>query len=66
MGRYSDTRKENSERFRGMEIFEITPIILGGSPTDPKNKTLLNRQQHFEAVRYWNQIVKDLRDKQKG
>jgi len=62
MGHYSDERRAEPERFRGMEIFEITPIILGGSPTDPQNKTLLNRQQHFEAVRYWNQIVDDLRN----
>jgi hypothetical protein len=43
-----------------MEIFEVQPVILGGSPTDPKNKTFLTREQHFAAVRYWNRIVKDL------
>jgi hypothetical protein len=52
-------------RFAGMEIFEITPIILGGSPTDPANKTALNRQQHIEAVRYWNKIISDLRKQKK-
>ena len=46
---------------RGMEIFEVTPIILGGSPTDPTNKTLLSRAQHIEAVRYWNRVINDLR-----
>jgi hypothetical protein len=30
----------------GMEVFEIKPIILGGDPIDPANKTLLNRQKH--------------------
>jgi hypothetical protein len=45
----------------GREIFEIQPIVLGGSPTDPANKTLLTREQHIAAVRYWNQIVAKLR-----
>lgn len=60
MVRYSDLRKATSERLAGMEIFEITPVILGGSPTDPENKTVLTRQQHIEAVRYWNKVVKEL------
>lgn len=61
MVRYSDIRKVNRESLAGMEIFEVTPIILGGSPTDPQNKTVLTRQQHIEAVRYWNKVVKELR-----
>ncbi|WP_197527040.1 hypothetical protein [Pirellulimonas nuda] len=47
-----------------MEVFEITPIIVGGDPTDPKNKTLLTREQHIEAVRYWNGVIADLRKRQ--
>ncbi len=62
MARYSDMRKANRGRLAGMEIFAITPVILGGSPTDPANKTVLTRQQHIEAVRYWNKIVKELRE----
>ncbi len=57
--------KQDRRRFAGMEIFEITPVILGGSPTDPANKAVLSRQQHIEAVRYWNKIVSDLRKQQK-
>jgi hypothetical protein len=45
----------------GKEIFEIEPVILGGSPTDPTNKTLLTREEHIKAVVYWNRIVRDLR-----
>lgn len=30
-------------------------------PTDPKNKTWVTRQQHFELVRFWNRIISDLR-----
>jgi hypothetical protein len=37
---------------------------VGGSPTDPANKTVLTRQQHIEAVRYWNRIIGDLRKQQ--
>lgn len=48
-------------RLRGLELFEITPILVGGSPIDPQNKIWLTRQQHFEAVRYWNEIIKELR-----
>lgn len=49
---------------RGKEIFEIQPVILGGSPTDPSNKVLLNREEHIKAVVYWNRIIKRLRDGQ--
>jgi hypothetical protein len=46
---------------RGKEIFEITPVILGGSGSDPQNKVLLSRQSHIEAVRYWNGVIVELR-----
>jgi len=49
----------------GKEILEITPTILGGSPTDPANKAVVTRQQHIEAARYWNKIISDLRKQQK-
>lgn len=44
-----------------MELVEITPVIVGGDPTDPQNKTWVTRQQHFEMVRYWNRVISDLR-----
>jgi hypothetical protein len=43
------------------EIFEIKPVILGGSPTDPANKIVLTREQHIQAVRYWTRIVRQIR-----
>jgi hypothetical protein len=49
-----------------MELFEITPVILGGDPVDPTNKTWLTRQQHFEAVRYWNRVIRELREDKRG
>jgi len=55
-------RKFRGEDCRGKEIFEITPVILGGSPTDLANKTVLTRAEHIEAVVYWNKIIKELRN----
>ncbi|TFZ46627.1 hypothetical protein E5C33_05375 [Stenotrophomonas maltophilia] len=49
-------------RPKGMELFELRPVIVGGDPVSPENKAWLTREQHFEAVRYWNGIVRSLRD----
>jgi hypothetical protein len=49
-------------RPRGMEMVEITPVIVGGDPIDPQNKTWITRQQHFEMVRYWNRAIADFRN----
>jgi hypothetical protein len=57
----SFNRKVERKNLAGNEIYEIKPVILGGSPTDPANKALLTRQQHIEAVRYWNKVIRDLR-----
>ncbi|MBX3191224.1 MAG: SMI1/KNR4 family protein [Labilithrix sp.] len=57
------TRKEPDPR-EGKEIFEIQPVILGGSPTDPANKTVLTRRQHIELARYWNAVIRDIRKQQ--
>lgn len=51
---------------RGKEIFEITPVILGGSPTDPSNKALLTRGEHIKAVVYWNHVIRQLRENHKN
>lgn len=49
-----------------MELFDITPVILGGDPNDPKNKAWLTREQHIEAVRYWNRVIRELREGKAG
>jgi hypothetical protein len=46
---------------RLVELVEIKPIIVGGSPTDPDNKTWLTRAQHILFVRYWNAKLAELR-----
>jgi len=61
MERYSDIRKLNRSQLKGLEVFEITPVILGGSATDPDNKTALTRKQHIEACRYWNKKIRELK-----
>jgi hypothetical protein len=53
----------DAPRYEGKEIFEIKPVILGGNPTDPANKTLLSREDHIKAVIYWNKIIADRRAK---
>ncbi len=59
----NNIRRNRAQDCAGKEIFEIQPVILGGNPTDPANKAILTRQQHIEAVRYWNKVVRDLRSK---
>ncbi|OBQ66950.1 hypothetical protein [Mesorhizobium loti] len=44
-------------RPKGMELFEITPIIVGGDPVSLENKIWLTRQEHFEVVRFWNRTI---------
>jgi hypothetical protein len=51
---------------RGKEIFDIKPIILGGSPTDHASKMVLNREDHIRAVVYWNRIIGQLREERSG
>jgi len=55
---------ESNQRRRrpvGLELFDIKPVILGGDPNDPENKAWLTREQHIEAVRYWNRIIAEYR-----
>ncbi len=61
----NDIRRNRVQDCAGKEIFEIQTVILAGSPADPANKTILTRQQHIEAVRDWNNVIRDLRKAQK-
>jgi hypothetical protein len=64
MLRSSERPRRSKPTLRRKEIFEIKPIILGGSPTDPENKVALTRDQHMELVCYWNKVVSDIRSQQ--
>ena len=59
-----ESRREIEPLSRGKEIFEIKPVLLGGSPTDLENKMILARDQHMELVRFWNRVVSDVRKQQ--
>ena len=54
-------KRKPEHNIGGKEIFEVQPVILGGSPIDPKNKVILTREDHIMAVNYWNNIIRDLR-----
>jgi hypothetical protein len=41
------------------ELVEIKPIVLGGDPGDPANKTFLDREHHIQYVTFWNRILRE-------
>jgi len=45
----------------GKEIHEITPILFGGSPTDPANKTLIALRLYIEVVVWFNNLYRQMR-----
>lgn len=49
--------QDTNLRSKGMELFEVKPIAVGGDPVSLENKTWLTRQEHFEAVRFWNRTI---------
>lgn len=59
------SRKRPDELF-GKEVIEVQPVILGGSPTDPNNKTVVTREDHILFVRHWNKVIAELRSKSGG
>jgi hypothetical protein len=54
-------RRMGRSQNAGKELFEVQPVIVGGSPTDPANKVYLTREEHIEAVQYWNRLITNLR-----
>ena len=49
--------QDTASRSKGMELFEIKPIAVGGDPVGLENKIWLTRQEHFEVVRFWNRTI---------
>jgi len=43
-----------NEAIISKEIHEIQPIVFGGDPVDPKNKTLLSPDDYAKLVVWWN------------
>ena len=60
----SEQKRSLNPDLRGKQIFHITPVMLGGSPTDPANKVFLTREEHIQAVRFWNKAIVQLRAQQ--
>jgi hypothetical protein len=49
--------QDTASRSKGMELFEVKPIAVGGDPVSLENKIWLTRQEHCEAVRFWNRSI---------
>ena len=65
MNEHAHPRRGGGADYRGKEIFEVTPVILGGSPSDPANKVVLTREEHIRLVVYWNKVIRKLRAQRK-
>ena len=46
----------------GRIVYEITPIIFGGSPTDPANRALVPLRDYVRLVAWWNERVDNARN----
>ena len=53
----SEQKRSLNPDLRGKQIFHITPVMLGGSPTDPANKVVMTIEEHIQAVRFWNKVI---------
>jgi hypothetical protein len=45
----------------GLEIHEVKPVVLGGSPTDPENKVYVAPPKHAELSVFWNRLYRRLK-----
>jgi hypothetical protein len=45
------------------ETHFVTPIVFGGSPTDPENLKMIGQQPHAEVCCFWNQTYARLKAK---
>jgi SMI1 / KNR4 family (SUKH-1) len=46
----------------GLIVHELTPVILGGNPTDPANKAVVPLHDYVRLVAWWNERVNNARD----
>ena len=54
-----ESRSSANPELFGRNAWQIHPVILGGHPTDPRNRTVLPLRKMLEAAGFWNdQIVK--------
>ena len=50
----------------GKEIHEIKPIVFGGDPVDPKNKTLVEFRPYIEVVVWFNNLYRQMQPPGRG
>jgi SMI1 / KNR4 family (SUKH-1) len=53
-------------RWLGKSIYEVQPILFGGSPTEESNKALVSIREHLGMARWWNARLGELRDADQG
>lgn len=54
-------RRELALKGKAVDVHEVQPVKLGGSPTDKANKAVLPRDLHRQQVTpWWNQLVRDI------
>ncbi len=56
-------QKVNPDLF-GKNVWQIQPVILGGHPTDPKNRTILPLRKMLEAANFWNDQLVSIQEPQ--
>ena len=50
-------------RFENRIKWYIKPVVFGGDPTSKENMTWLSHDVHERAVRYWNDLYRELKGK---
>jgi len=54
-------RIDSNLRGQPVDVHEISPVKFNGSPTDPANKIILDRNLHRQQVTpWWNQLQRDI------
>jgi hypothetical protein len=51
---------------RGHVIYQKSPIVLGGNPTDSENRVLVPRDKHPELAVFWSRVVQDAQSRRGG
>jgi hypothetical protein len=54
------------ERITGKVKWYIKPIVFGGDPGEGPNMTWIDHSTHQKAVRYWNDLYRDVEGKIAG
>jgi len=50
------------ERFLGKIKWYVQPIVFGGAPNVEKNVIWVNHEEHAQAVTWWNDLYRSVRN----